>query len=126
MTALHAPSAVPVRSPVSAASRAQLLWCLEIPASSPAGSLPLAADCFITRLHLHDFVDGELDTDLPGSALREIILDHLVHCTRCARLEQQVRAMRVRLHAVGQRLADRPEERPSAEFRARMTRLLAG
>jgi hypothetical protein len=126
MAVLRAPSAVSVPSPASAAGRAQLLWCLEIPAPSPAGSLPLAADCFISRLHLHDFVDGELDTDVPGSALREIILEHLVHCTRCARLEQQVRGLRVRLRAVGQRLDDHPDERPSAEFRARMSRLLAG
>jgi hypothetical protein len=94
--------------------------------SPPAGSLPLAADCFISRLHLHDYVDGELDSDLPGSALREIIHAHLRHCARCARLERQVRALRLRLRECAVRTAAAAEERASPEFRARMTRLLAG
>jgi hypothetical protein len=94
--------------------------------SPPAGSLPLAADCFISRLHLHDYVDGELDTDVPGSALREIIHAHLRHCARCARLEQQVRALRLRLREYAASTATDAEERVSPEFRARMTRLLAG
>ena len=92
----------------------------------PAGSLPLAADCFISRLHLHDYVDGELDTDVPGSALREIIHAHLQHCARCARLEVQVRALRLRLRAYAASTTADAEERVSPEFRARMTRLLAG
>jgi hypothetical protein len=71
-------------------------------------------------------VDGELDTDIPGSALREVILGHIAHCPRCERLEQQLRALRRRLRAYGIALADSPEERASPEFRARMARLLAG
>lgn len=94
--------------------------------NTPAGSLPLAADCFISRLHLHEYVDGELDSEFPGSALREIIRGHLLACPRCARLEQQVRAFRVRLRACGARVWRHAEERASPEFRARMTRLLAG
>lgn len=92
----------------------------------PAGSLPLAADCFITRLHLHDYVDGEIGAEHSGSALREIILDHLVLCPRCARLEHQLRLFRLRLLAVGARLTEQVEEMPSPEFRARIARLLAG
>jgi len=94
--------------------------------SPPAGSLPLAADCFISRLHLHDFVDGELDRDVPGTALRAIIHAHLSHCPRCARLERQVRAFRLRLRAVGDRASRQTEERTTPEFRARVARLLAG
>jgi anti-sigma factor RsiW len=97
-----------------------------IAVSSPAGSLPLAADCFISRLHLHDFVDGELDADVPGTALREIILAHLVHCPRCARLEQQLRGMLLRVRECGERLSQQADERASPQFRARMARLLAG
>ncbi|AMW05518.1 hypothetical protein GEMMAAP_13290 [Gemmatimonas phototrophica] len=93
---------------------------------SPCRSLPLAADCFTSRLHLHAYVDGELDTDIPGSALREVILGHIAHCPRCERLEQQLRALRQRLHAHGVRVADLPEERATPEFRERMARLLAG
>lgn len=100
-------------------------WPLS-PELPPAGSLPLAADCFITRLHLHDFVDGEIGADQTGSALREIILAHLALCPRCTRLEGQVRAFRERLHALGERLAEHIDEQPSLEFRARMARLLAG
>jgi anti-sigma factor RsiW len=92
--------------------------------SSTAGSLPLAADCFISRLHLPDLVDGELDGDAPGTALREVILEHLVACPRCARLAQQLRAFRERLHRVADAL--RAEERMSDDFRARAARLLAG
>ena len=92
----------------------------------PAGSLPLAADCFISRLHLHDFVDGEIGADHTGSALREIILSHLALCPRCAQLERQLRALRLRLHTLGERLAGHEDERPTAEFLARMTQLLAG
>jgi len=77
-------------------------------------------------LHLHDFVDGEIGADHTGSALREIILCHLARCPRCAQLERQLRAFRLRLHALGERLAERADERPTAEFVARMTRLLAG
>ena len=125
MNALHFP--VLPRSVRTAGAavrdRTTVVPALEPP---PAGSLPLAADCFISRLHLHDYVDGELDTDVPGSALREIISAHLRHCARCARLEQQVRALRRRLHEYAAGAAANAEERVSPEFRVRMTRLLAG
>ena len=100
--------------------------CPCAPRIPPAGSLPLAADCFISRLHLHDYVDGEIDSDHSGSALREIILAHLALCPRCTRLERQVRAFRLRLRMLGERPAPPAEEQPSAEFRARIARLLAG
>jgi len=102
--------------------------CAPVPISlfPPAGSLPLAADCFISRLHLHDYVDGEIGADHTGSALREIILGHLALCPRCARLEHQLRAFRVRLRALGERMTEQADEQPSPEFRARIARLLAG
>jgi len=93
---------------------------------SPAGALPEAADCFISRLHLHEYVDDELALDVPGSAVREIILGHILYCPGCMRLEQQVRSMRVRLRELGDRLLQQADEQPSAEFRARIARLLAG
>jgi anti-sigma factor RsiW len=103
-----------------------MYWSRRFPESPPAGFCPLAADCFTSRLHLHAFVDGELDTDIPGSALREVILEHLAHCPRCERVERQLRALRRRLLAHGIDMAQLAEERASPEFRARMARLLAG
>ena len=102
--------------------------CAPVPISlfPRAGSLPLAADCFISRLHLHDYVDGEIGADHTGSALREIILGHLALCPRCARLEHQLRAFRVRLRALGERMTEQADEQPSPEVRARIARLLAG
>ena len=126
MAALRFPTVGSDCTPDSSAVHILRLPFPRITVSSPAGSLPLAADCFISRLHLHDFVDGELDTDVPGSALREIILGHLVHCPRCARLEQQLRGMRMRLRQSAERAQQQAEERPTDEFRARMARLLAG
>jgi hypothetical protein len=70
-------------------------------------------------------VDGELESDIPGAAFREVILSHLAHCERCARLEGQLRVMRRRLRACG--ASEVPaDERPRDEFRAKMARLLAG
>lgn len=93
---------------------------------SPEPVCPLAADCFTSRLHLHAYVDGELDSDIPGSALREVILSHLAHCERCARLEVLLRALRHRLREYGETLAHQADERASPDFRARLSRLLAG
>ena len=91
-----------------------------------AGSLPLAADCFTSRLHLHAYVDGELDTETAGSALREVILGHIAQCARCERLEWQLRAMRHRLRRYGASMAQLADDRATPEFRARMKCLLAG
>lgn len=113
-------------APTSVGVRLRRLPSPRIFSVSPAGSLPLAADCFISRLHLHEFVDGELDSDVPGTAQREIIHGHLLECARCARLEQSLRAFRRRLRACGERAGQTAEERASPEFRARMARLLAG
>jgi anti-sigma factor RsiW len=77
-------------------------------------------------LHLHDYVDGEIGADHTGSALREIIHGHLALCPRCARLEHQLRAFRLRLRTLGARVNEQPDEQPSPEFRARIARLLAG
>ncbi|MCO4099636.1 hypothetical protein [Gemmatimonas sp.] len=70
-------------------------------------------------------MDGELDSDIPGAAFREVILSHLAHCERCARLEGQLRALRRRLRECGAR-GGPTDERPSDEFRTKMARLLAG
>jgi anti-sigma factor RsiW len=95
------------------------------PSPPPKSVFPLAADCFTSRLHLHAYVDGELDSDIPGAAFREVISGHLAHCERCARLEAQLRAMRQRLRECGASGVP-ADERPSDEFRAKMARLLAG
>ena len=94
--------------------------------SLPGRFSPLSADCFTCRLHLHAFVDGELDTDIPGSALRELVFAHLRECARCQRVERQLRAMREALLRHARRSAELDGERASAEFHARMARLLAG
>lgn len=71
-------------------------------------------------------MDGELDTDIPGSALRELVHGHLRECARCQRVERQLRAMRDALLKHAQRMAEHEGERASPEFRARLARLLAG
>lgn len=77
-------------------------------------------DCHTSRLHLHEFVDGELVGS--ASVVRELIARHLSNCARCARLEGQLRAQRALLR----RHAERTAERPSAALRERVRELLAG
>jgi hypothetical protein len=79
--------------------------------------------CNQARAHLHEFVDNELDLrDTSERALHEAVHQHLQMCTKCARLEAQLRAMRLALAAVGARSMRR--EHASEELRARAITLL--
>ncbi len=79
--------------------------------------------CAQTRAHLHEFVDNELDLrDASERALHDSVNRHLLLCTKCARLEAQLRAMRLALAAVGARSMRR--ERASESFRSAAATLL--
>jgi anti-sigma factor RsiW len=86
----------------------------------PAASPP-APDCFHARLHLHAYVDGELEAS-SSIAVRHLVHAHVATCPRCARLERQLRAQRAMLQAHAARTAPRASD----ALRARVLKLLAG
>jgi hypothetical protein len=93
-----------------------------LPPRLAAESEHLVPDCHTSRLHLHEFVDGELMASASAMAVRQLIARHLSNCARCARLDGQLRAQRalLRLHA------ERTAEHASAALRERVRELLAG
>jgi predicted anti-sigma-YlaC factor YlaD len=91
-----------------------------------AGLIHPGADCTTTRMHLHEFVDDELDTGPCRPVLRALLVAHLTNCQGCARLERQLQILSRRLRVYAQRTATCPDELPSPAFRERITRMLSG
>jgi len=62
-------------------------------------------DCGSVRAHLHEYVDEELDLHVPAErAILLAVANHVTHCTPCARVETQLRAMHLAVAAVGARM----------------------
>ena len=62
-------------------------------------------DCDSVRAHLHEYVDEELDLHVPAErAILLAVANHVTHCTPCARVEAQLRAMHLAVAAVGARM----------------------
>jgi hypothetical protein len=91
------------------------------PPDAPAASL---TDCAHIRLHLDAFVDGELtgfdDHDRP---LTQVVGSHVRDCDSCARVDNQLRALRTTLRALGRR--EQTTTRASDALRQRAAQILS-
>jgi len=91
----------------------------------PPDALPASfADCTLVRTHLDAFVDGELRPyDAHDRPLAPLVEGHLASCAPCARLAQQLRALRSAVRAVGAR--ERETVRASEALRRRAAMILS-